>query len=84
MHMDPIMLTVTGAAFIILLIGFILRKLKQPYVIGYLIAGILVGPFGVKLLSDQAMMSRLGSIGVLLLLFFVGIEISLPRLVENG
>ena len=83
MHMDPIMLTLVGSAFVILIIGFILKKLKQPYVIGYLVAGILIGPFGLAILTNQDTMSKLGTIGVLLLLFFVGMEISLPKLVDN-
>ena len=43
----------------------------------YLIAGALIGPHGFTLIGDQWNISQIGSIGVLLLLFFVGMEISL-------
>lgn len=78
MHLDPAMPAIVGAVFIILLIGIALRLLQQPHVVAYLIAGIVLGPFGLKLIDDQELISRIGSIGVVLLLFFVGMEAS-PR-----
>ena len=83
MHMDPIMVMLTFAVLAILIVGFLIRRLKQPYVVAYMIVGIIIGPQGLALISDQLDLSRIGSIGVLLLLFFVGMEISLPRLVAN-
>lgn len=83
MHMDPVIPVVVGALFIVLLIGTILQRLKQPYVVGYLAAGIVLGPFGLGWFTDTEFISQLGAFGVILLLFFVGMEISLPRLVAN-
>lgn len=83
MHMDPIMPLLTGIVAAVLLIGFVLRRLKQPYVIAYLTVGILLGPYGLAFIADPIVLNRLGSIGVLVLLFFVGMEISLPRLLSN-
>jgi CPA2 family monovalent cation:H+ antiporter-2 len=81
--MDPIMVMLSSAVLAILVIGFLIHRLKQPYVVGYIIVGIILGPHGLALISDQLDLSRIGSIGVLLLLFFIGMEISLPRLVAN-
>ncbi len=83
MHMDPIIPVIVGALFVVLLIGFIMQRLRQPYVVGYLLAGVVLGPFGLGLFTDVDFISQIGAFGVILLLFFVGMEISLPRLVAN-
>lgn len=41
MHLDPIMPYLVGAILAVLLLGLLLRRLKQPHVVGYLIAGVL-------------------------------------------
>ncbi len=78
MHLDPIMLNVVGATLVILFTGWMVRILNQPHVMGYLLAGVIIGPYGLGLLHDQQLLSRLGEFGVVLLLFFAGMEIS-PR-----
>lgn len=44
MHLDPVMPYLAGSILIVLLLGLTLRVIKQPYVIGYLIAGMILGP----------------------------------------
>jgi len=83
MHMDPIMPYLVGSVAGILLLGLVLRSLKQPHVVAYLIAGVVLGPDGLGLMSDQTSIARLGEIGVILLLFFVGMEISLSDLLAK-
>jgi len=83
MHLDPAMPAIVAAVLGILLLGLVLRLLRQPHVIGYLLAGVLLGPHALGLVSDEATLSRFGAIGVVLLLFFVGMEISPKRLVAN-
>jgi CPA2 family monovalent cation:H+ antiporter-2 len=83
MHLDPILPYTVGALLAILILGLLLRSLKQPYVVGYLIAGVILGPHGIALVQDQATLSRLGAIGVVLLLFFIGMEASPRKLIEN-
>jgi CPA2 family monovalent cation:H+ antiporter-2 len=72
-----------GAILAVLILGLALRSIKQPYVIGYLLAGIILGPHGINLISDEALISRLGAIGVVLLLFFIGMEVSPRKLIDN-
>lgn len=72
-----------AAVLLILLTGLCVRLLKQPHVIAYLIAGIFIGPFGLALVSDPEVISRLGAIGVVLLLFFVGMETDPGKLIAN-
>ena len=83
MHLDPIMPYLVGAVLAVLVLGLILRSIRQPYVIGYLIAGIILGPHGVALITDEDMLAHLGAIGVVLLLFFIGMEVSPKKLLDN-
>lgn len=73
----------TGAGLGILLLGLLLHKARLSVVSGYLVAGIVLGPAGLGVLVDEAMLSYLGAMGVLLLLFFAGMEVSLPTLVAG-
>ncbi len=84
MHMDPMMPYVTGLAFAVVLIGLILRRIRQPLVISYLVLGVIVGPYAFAFISDPELMSRLGAMGVVLLLFFAGMEMSPGRLAQGG
>lgn len=83
MHLDPVMPYLVGAILAVLTLGIFLRFIHQPYVIGYLIAGIALGPHGLALVEDEALLSRLGAIGVVLLLFFIGMEVSPRKLIDN-
>lgn len=67
MHLDPIMAYLVGSILAALVLGLILRSVRQPYVIGYLIAGVIFGPHGLALIEDEAPLNRLGAIGVVLL-----------------
>lgn len=83
MHLDPVLPKLVGVVLVILVLGGFLRLIRQPYAIGYLAAGVLLGPHGVGLIDDEASTQRLGAFGVVILLFFVGMEVSLPRLAER-
>lgn len=83
MHMDPLIPGIVGAAFCILVIGFVMERFKQPSVIGYILAGIVLGPQGLALIQDQAVIARMGEFGVILLLFFVGMEVPLATLLKH-
>ncbi len=63
-----------------ILIVFVFQKLRLPAVAGFLIAGTLVGPHGLNLISDRNQVETLAEIGVVLLLFTIGMETSLSRL----
>jgi monovalent cation:H+ antiporter-2, CPA2 family len=80
---DPLLPSVVGLVLIVLLISIVLRIFKQPHIVAYIIAGILIGPYGLGIISDEVTISRLGAIGVMLLLFFIGMEISLKKLVSK-
>ena len=83
MHMDPLMPYLVGSILAIVGIGFVLRRFEQPLVVAYLLAGVVIGPHVTGLISHGEVLVRLGELGVLLLLFFVGMEISPRALIER-
>ncbi len=83
MHMDPIMPTLVGVVAAMVLIGLVMRHLRQPQVVGYLVAGAVLGPSGMGVVEDTETVARFGAIGVVLLLFFAGMEIELPKLMQR-
>lgn len=62
---------------------YIFNKIKLPSIIGFLITGIIIGPFGLKLIDDTEGIQLLAEIGVAFLLFTIGIEIQLSRFLKN-
>jgi len=68
---------IASAAVILLL-----YKLKIPSLIGFIIAGIIIGPHGVGLIKDTHFIEILAEIGVILLLFTIGIEFSMAKLLR--
>ncbi len=59
---------------------FLFQQLRLPSIAGFLVAGTLVGPYGLNLISDREQIEVLAEIGVILLLFTIGIEFSLTQL----
>ena len=59
---------------------FAFHKLRLPSIAGFLVAGALIGPHGLNLISDLEQVRVLAEIGVILLLFSIGVEFSLPHL----
>ena len=82
-EVDPILSGLVWLALGIVFLGFLLKRFHQPYVIAYIIAGVCMGPYGLKVVTDEALISGLGSFGLVLLLFFIGMEMSLPQLIGN-
>ncbi len=64
--------------------GMLARWLRLPIILGYLAGGIAVGPFGLGLVHDTDTISSLAEIGVILLLFAIGLEFSLKELLRMG
>ena len=83
MHMDPVLPTLVMVLLVIFTLGLCLRLLRQPHVIGYLLAGVCLGPEVLGLISDKVLLERMGAFGVVLLLFFIGMEVSPRRLLRN-
>lgn len=63
MHMDPLIPYLTGAVIVILFIGLVLKRLRQSNVVGYILAGVLIGPSGLELLNNAEALSTASAIG---------------------
>jgi len=64
--------------------GMLARLLRLPVILGYLIGGIAVGPHGFGLVHDLGTINTLATIGVILLLFTLGLEFSLKEVMRVG
>lgn len=83
MHSEPGILGVTTVILAALLLGMGMVRLRQPAVLGYIFAGIVLGPSGLGLVDDREGVALLAELGVLMLLFIVGAELDLRRFIES-
>src|SRR5215471_16721024 len=60
--------------------GFVATKLRLPPLVGYLLAGVAIGPFTPGYVGDQELANQLAEIGVILLMFGVGLHFSIGDL----
>lgn len=81
-HNITLILTLTGGLGTALVLGFITHKLRLSPIVGYLLAGIVVGPFSPGFVADSHIAEQLAELGVVLLLFGVGLHFSLRELIE--
>ena len=81
--LDPIIIMIAVLAIFVILISLLLRKFKQTYIIGYIFVGILLGEHGFSVVKDSQSVYLLGEIGVILLLFFIGMEINLIDFIKR-
>jgi CPA2 family monovalent cation:H+ antiporter-2 len=79
-HNLSLISTIAAALGLALVFGFAAARLKLPALVGYLLAGILIGPFTPGFVADTHLASQLAEIGVMLLMFGVGLHFSLGDL----
>ncbi|HKI02995.1 MAG TPA: YbaL family putative K(+) efflux transporter [Thermoanaerobaculia bacterium] len=79
-HSVPLITTIAAALGLALILGFVAVRLRLPALVGYLVAGILIGPATPGFVADVALSSQLAEIGVMLLMFGVGLHFSLDDL----
>ena len=66
-------------------LAFVGNWIRQPLLLAYLLAGVLIGPrIGLGLISDQASIETVSEIGLILLLFIIGLELDLKKLLAAG
>ena len=59
------------------------QRFKMPSIVSFLVIGMLVGPFGFALINDQTVIDTIGEIGIVLLLFTIGLEFSFQTLLRS-
>ncbi len=74
--------TLAAALGLALVLGFVAARLKLPALVGYLAAGVVIGPFTPGFVADSALAGQLAEIGVMLLMFGVGLHFSLDELLR--
>ena len=79
-HNIPLITTLAAGFGMALILGFIAERIKLPALVGYLVAGILIGPATPGFVADMHIASQLSEIGVMLLMFGVGLHFSLKDL----
>jgi CPA2 family monovalent cation:H+ antiporter-2 len=80
MHSYDLILTITGGLSAALALGYLTQRLGLSPIVGYLLAGTLVGPHTPGFVADTALAEQLAEIGVILLMFGVGLQFHLDEL----
>jgi CPA2 family monovalent cation:H+ antiporter-2 len=79
-HETTLIATIAVGLALAFVFGFVAQRLRLPPLVGYLVAGVLVGPFTPGYVADAGTASQLAEIGVILLMFGVGLHFSLGDL----
>jgi CPA2 family monovalent cation:H+ antiporter-2 len=77
---EELAITVAAAA----LFGYIAQRIGLVSIVGYLLAGVVIGPFALGLIDDLELVEQMGEIGVIFLMFFIGLELSGDMLKKMG
>lgn len=80
MHDLSVLMTFSGGLLGALIFGYIAHRLKVSPIVGYLLAGIVVGPFTPGYVADHSVAEKFAEIGVILLLFGIGLRFHLQKM----
>ena len=80
LHNVDLILTLSGGLTAALALGFITQKLRMSPLVGYLLAGIIVGPYSPGFVADADTAAQCAEIGIILLMFGVGLHFHLKDL----
>ncbi len=81
-HSTPLISTIVAGLVLAFIFGAIANRLRMPPLVGYLIAGVMVGPYTPGFIADGDLALELSEIGVILLMFGVGLHFSLKDLLS--
>jgi CPA2 family monovalent cation:H+ antiporter-2 len=81
-HHSPLLFTIVIGLVLAFILGALAQKLRISPIVGYLLAGVAVGPHTPGLVADQNMANQLAEIGVILLMFGVGLHFSIKDLLS--
>lgn len=82
MHVDDLILTLASALSVALLLGIVTQRLGASPILGYLLAGVVVGPYTPGFVANARFATQLAEIGIILLMFGVGLHFKLPDLLR--
>jgi Kef-type K+ transport system membrane component KefB/voltage-gated potassium channel Kch len=69
---------------VVAVVSYFMKQLKQPLIVGYILSGFIIGPTAFNLANENEAFSAFSKIGVTLLLFIIGLELSLETLKKLG
>lgn len=81
-HATPLITTIVAGLGLAFLFGLAAQRLRLPLIAGYLFAGMVIGPFTPGYVANQALATELAEIGVILLMFGVGLHFSVKELMS--
>lgn len=81
-HDTPLIATIVVGLGLAFVLGTIAQRFRIPPLVGYLLAGVAVGPFTPGFVADQALATELAELGIILLMFGVGLHFSLQDLLR--
>ena len=81
-HHTPLIATIVGGIVLAFILGALARRVRVSPLVGYLLANVLVGPSTLGFVADPALAGDLAEIGVILLMFGVGLHFSLEDLLS--
>ncbi len=81
-HSTPLIATIAVGIGLAFLLGLAAHRVRLPPIVGYLVAGVMIGPFTPGFVADQKLAQELAEIGVILLMFGVGLHFSLKELLS--
>ncbi|MFN3932913.1 MAG: cation:proton antiporter [Brevundimonas sp.] len=81
-HADNLILTLVGGFVLAFVFGMLANRLKLSPLVGYLVAGVMVGPYTIGFVADTELAPQLAEVGVILLMFGVGLHFSLADLMK--
>ncbi|MFS2225206.1 YbaL family putative K(+) efflux transporter [Pantoea sp. B65] len=81
-HTTPLITTIVGGLVLAFLFGMLAHRLRISPLVGYLLAGVLAGPFTPGFVADTNLAPELAELGVILLMFGVGLHFSLKDLIS--
>ncbi|MCW5682592.1 MAG: cation:proton antiporter, partial [Xanthobacteraceae bacterium] len=81
-HYTPLIATIVAGLVLAFILGSIAHRLRISPIVGYLLAGVLAGPYTPGFVADQALANELAELGVILLMFGVGLHFSLKDLLS--
>ena len=80
-HQETLLITIAAGFVMAFVLGILATRLRLPPLVGYLVAGIAIGPYSPGFTADTAIASQLAEIGVILLMFGVGLHFSTADLI---
>ncbi|MDD1686832.1 cation:proton antiporter [Methanoregula sp.] len=77
------MLALVGIGILSIILLYVGAKYQLPSIVSFLIIGMFAGPYGLAIITDQSTIETMGEIGIMLLLFTIGLEFSFEKLLKS-